>query len=233
MRLVVSIANTYHRNTTMSFLDLIQEGNIGLLKSINKFDINSGNKFSTYATYWIRQSISRAIVNYSHTIRIPAHIADLKTKENKIIDNLKRQYERNPTLIEVSKTLNTKESELKDIAIMSQPLLSLETPVSDGDILCLKDMIVDETGLNCPETITINKEKRQALFEVLSTLTEREKEILILRFGLDGKGAKSLEEVGQKIDLTKERVRQLEDNALRKLRQPFRKSILEPYINND
>ena len=216
LRLVVSIAGHYN-NRGMLYLDLIQEGNMGLIKAADKFDYSKGFKFSTYATWWIRQSITRALADQARTIRIPVHMVETINRLIRTSRQLMQEYGREPTTAEIAAAMHLSETRVQEIIKIAQDPVSLETPIGEEEDSHLGDFIPDETA-PAPADAAFYALQREQLMEVLDTLTDREKKVLILRYGLDGGRSYTLEEVGEKFHVTRERIRQIEAKALRKLR---------------
>lgn len=225
LRLVISVARKYIGHAGMTFMDLVQEGNIGLMKAADKFDPSKGYKFSTYATWWIRQTVGRAVQEQSRTIRIPVHMVETAAKMNKAIRKLTQELEREPQVEEIAAEMGVSADKIKFLFEANRDPLSLDNRVNDEDDATVGDLVADHSA-EVPGASIIKEDNKKQVIAVLDTLSQREKEVMVMRFGLEDDTPKTLEEIGQHFGVTRERIRQIETKALRKLRNPIRSKML-------
>lgn len=230
LKLIPGIAKRYIGRGLL-FLDLIQEGNLGLIIAINKFDVSKGFKFSTYAIWWVRQAITRAIADKSRTVRIPIHTVEMINKMMYVEKVLTLELNREPNDAEIAERMNIKVEKVRELKLLSQNQISLDTPIGEDEDSVLKDFVPDDVNIT-PEDYMINKKLKDDIEKIFLDLTEREREILKLRFGFIDGTCHTLEDIGQRFDVTRERIRQIEGKALKKLKHPARARIIKDYTTN-
>ena len=231
LRLVASIARKYIGKSSLSFLDLVQEGNLGLIRAIDKYDVSKGYKFSTYATYWIRQAISRAIADQSHTIRTPVHVVEALSKISKAKTALFQELGHEPSIEELAEATDLTPEKINSYTAASKNLLSLDKPLTEDDDADMTEIIPDTNQKN-PEEELLAVSTKDAILTILDTLSEREKTVVSMRFGLEDGIGHTLEDIGKTLGVTRERARQIETKAMRKLRQPLRANALKEVIRD-
>lgn len=225
LRLVVSVARKYSRNSNMSFLDLIQEGNLGLIHAAKKFDYSKGYKFSTYATYWIKQYLSRAIANHGRSVRIPVHIYELHNSIERASRQLSQDLNRKPKPFEVCQELNITIDTYNEVMEFSSSVLSMDKTINEEEDVDMNEIVPDKKFPQ-PEEVIFQNDRRNSILKIFDSLDDREKEVIMMRFGFDDDESKTLEMIGEKLGLSHERVRQIEERALRKLRHPSRARMI-------
>lgn len=225
LRLVVSVAKKYSGNSNMGFLDLIQEGNLGLIHAAKKFDYSKGYKFSTYATYWIKQYLSRAIANHGRSVRIPVHIYELHNSIERASRQLSQDLNRKPKPFEICQELNITIDTYNEVMEFSSSILSMDKTINEEEDVDMNEIVPDKKFPQ-PEEIVFQNDRRNSILKIFSSLDDREKEVIMMRFGFDDDESKTLEMIGEKLGLSHERVRQIEERALRKLRHPSRARMI-------
>ena len=225
LRLVVSVARKYNGNSNMSFLDLIQEGNLGLIHAAKKFDYSKGYKFSTYATYWIKQYLSRAIANHGRSVRIPVHIYELHNSIERASRQLSQDLNRKPKPFEVCQELNITIDTYNEVMEFSSSILSMDKTINEEEDVDMNEIVPDKKFPQ-PEEVIFQNDRRNSILKIFDSLDDREKEVIMMRFGFDDDESKTLEMIGEKLGLSHERVRQIEERALRKLRHPSRARMI-------